>query len=368
MRNALNIYKRKDGRFEGRIPIGYDNNGKIRYKYLYSKNPTELKEKMLSIYSDLSVAGQKSCNKTLKELCIEWLASARLRVKPSSYCCYERLVSKHIITYFDDIAYDELTTPVINAFSEHKLKYGKANGLGGLSAKSVHDILVIMRSVAKYAENEYSYRNPMRNISMPKSESKKTKIFDKNERSGLQNYLQGNLTGSNLGIFLTMYSGLRIGELCALTWNDIDFENSVVHVSKTLQRIADDSKDSKTRLTITTPKSKTSIREIPLPSFVMDVLKQNKGCGYILSCSSKPVEPRTLQNRFKTVLKNCGIHNANFHLLRHTYATVCIESGFDAKTVSELLGHSNVNITLNRYVHSSLEMKRKCVDRLNLVA
>lgn len=168
MRNALNIYKRKDGRFEGRIPIGYDNNGKIRYKYLYSKNPTELKEKMLSIYSDLSVAGQKSYNKTLKELCIEWLASARLRVKPSSYCCYERLVSKHSITYFDDIAYDELTTPVINAFSEHKLKYGKANGLGGLSAKSVHDILVIMRSVAKYAENEYSYRNPMRNISKPK--------------------------------------------------------------------------------------------------------------------------------------------------------------------------------------------------------
>lgn len=368
MRNALNIYKRKDGRFEGRIPIGYDNNGKIKYKYLYSKDSTELKEKMLSIYSDLSVERQKSCDKTLKELCDEWLASARLRVKPSSYCCYERLVNKHIIPYFEDIGYDELTTPVINAFSQHKLKCGKANGLGGLSAKSVHDILVIMRSVAKYAENEYSYRNPMSNISMPKSENKATKIFDKNERSKLQNYLQGNLVESNLGIFLAMYSGLRIGELCALTWDDIDFDNSFVHVSKTLQRISDNSKDSKTRLVITTPKSKTSIRDIPLPSFVMDVLWQNKGCGYILSCSTKPVEPRTLQNRFKTVLKNCGIHNANFHLLRHTYATVCIENGFDAKTVSELLGHSNVNITLNRYVHSSLEMKRRCVDRLNLVA
>ncbi len=163
-----------------------------------------------------------------------------------------------------------------------------------------------------------------------------------------------------------MYSGLRIGELCALTWNDIDFENSVVHVSKTLQRIADDSKDSKTRLTITTPKSKTSIREIPLPSFVMDVLKQNKGCGYILSCSSKPVEPRTLQNRFKTVLKNCGIHNANFHLLRHTYATVCIESGFDAKTVSELLGHSNVNITLNRY-ENQLQLIKTSIEATNIL-
>ncbi len=368
MRNAMNIYKRKDGRFEGRIPLGYDDNGKIKYRYLYAKSLTEIKEKMLCAYADAGSPERIACDKTFKELCEEWLASAKLRVKHSSYCCYEKLINKHVIPYFEDIKYGELGTPIINEFSEYKLKFGKANGFGGLSAKSVHDILVVMRSVAKYAEREYGYRNPMRNISMPKSESKEAEVFNKDERGRLQNYLQSNLTESNLGILLTTYSGLRIGELCALTWNDIDFKNGVVRVSKALQRVPDKSGKGRTALIVTSPKSKTSVRDIPLPAFVLDILKQNERSGYILSGTNKPVEPRTMQNRFKAVLKECGVRSANFHLIRHTYATVCIESGFDAKTVSELLGHSNVNITLNRYVHSSMEMKKKCVAGLNLVA
>lgn len=370
MRNAMNIYKRKDGRFEGRIPIGYDENGKIKYRYLYSKNLSELKEKMLVSYADLSSSSPNKCGKTFKDLCEEWLTSAKLRVKHSSYCCYEKLINKHVIPYFEDIGYDELTTPVINAFTEHKLKYGRTNGFGGLSAKTVHDILVVMRSVAKYAEREYGYRNPMRNTSMLKSETKEAEVFNKDERGRLQNYLQNNLNESNLGVLITMYTGLRIGELCALKWSDIDFENGIVRVSKALQRVSDKLGKGKTKIAITSPKSKNSVRDIPVPTFILDMLKREKKSSelYILSGTSKPMEPRTMQNRFKTVLKNCGIRNANFHLLRHTYATVCIESGFDAKTVSELLGHSNVNITLNRYVHSSMEMKRRCVDRLNLVA
>lgn len=370
MRNTMNIYKRKDGRYEGRIPLGYDKNGKIKYRYLYAKSLSEIKEKMLCAYTDSGSPERGTCDKIFKELCEEWLASAKLRVKHSSYCCYEKLINKHVIPYFGNIGYDELGTPIINEFSEHKLKFGKVNGFGGLSAKSVHDILVVMRSVAKYAEREYGYRNPMQNISMPKSESKEAEVFNRDERGKLQNYLQSNLTESNLGILLTMYSGLRIGELCALTWNDIDFENGVVRVSKALQRVPDKSGKGRTALIVTFPKSKTSVRDIPVPAFVLDILKQNRRSGscYILSGSNKPVEPRTMQNRFKAVLKECGVRNTNFHLIRHTYATVCIESGFDAKTVSELLGHSNVNITLNRYVHSSMEMKKKCVDRLNLVA
>lgn len=219
MRNTMNIYKRKDGRFEGRIPLGYDDKGKIKYRYLYAKSLAEIKEKMLYAYTDSGNPERIVCDKTFKELCEEWLTSAKLRVKYSSYCCYEKLIGKHIIPYFGNIGYDELGTPVINEFSEHKLKFGRVNGFGGLSAKSVHDILVVMRSVAKYAEREYGYRNPMRNISIPKSESKEAEVFDKDERGRLQNYLRSNLTESNLGILLTMYSGLRIGELCALTWN-----------------------------------------------------------------------------------------------------------------------------------------------------
>ncbi len=331
MRNAMNIYKRKDGRFEGRIPIGYDENGKIKYRYLYSKNLSELKEKMLVSYADLSSSSQNKCGKLFKELCKEWLASAKLRVKHSSYCCYEKLINKHVIPYFEDIGYDELTTPIINDFAEHKLKYGRSNGFGELSAKTVHDILVVMRSVAKYTEREYGYRNPMRNTSMPKSETKEAEVFSKDERSRLQSYLQNNLSESNLGILLTMYSGLRIGELCALKWSDIDFENGIVRVSKALQRVSDKSGKGKTRIAITSPKSKTSVRDIPLPFFILDILKQDKRTGglYILSGTSKPMEPRTMQNRFKTVLKNCGIRNANFHLLRHPYVKYTTKNNCD---------------------------------------
>lgn len=165
MRNAMNIYKRKDGRFEGRIPNGYDENGKIKYKYLYSKSLSELKNKMLCEYTTGN-SPQTVPDKKFKDLCFEWLASAKLRVKTSSYYCYEKIIFKHIIPYFEEIEYCNLSTPLLNEFTEHKLKYGRSNGVGGLSAKSVRDILVIMRSVAKYAESEYNYRNPMRNIAV----------------------------------------------------------------------------------------------------------------------------------------------------------------------------------------------------------
>lgn len=156
-----------------------------------------------------------------------------------------------------------------------------------------------MRSVAKYAEREYGYRNPMRNISIPKSESKETEVFDKDERSRLQNYLRSNLTEINLGILMTMYSGLRIGELCALTWNDIDFKNGVVRVSKALQRVPVKSGKGRTALIVTSPKSKTSVRDIPVPAFVLDILKQNERSGYILSGTNKPVEPRAMRTALR---------------------------------------------------------------------
>ena len=256
MRNTMNIYKRKDGRFEGRIPIGYDRNGKIKYRYLYSKNLSELKEKMMISYADLSNSSQNKCGKTFKELCEEWLASAKLRVKHSSYCCYEKLINKHIISYFEDIRYDELTAPVINAFAEHKLKYGRINGFGGLLAKTVHDILAVMRSVAKYAEREYGYRNPMRNTSMPKSETKEPEVFNKDERGRLQSYLQNNLNKSNLGILFTMYSGLRIGELCALKWSELILKTVLYGFPKRYSVFPISRAEVKQRLPLPLPKAK----------------------------------------------------------------------------------------------------------------
>lgn len=370
MRNTMNIYKRKDGRFEGRIPFGRDDSGNLKYRYLYSRNLAELKEKMLYAYTTSEKYSPVVCGKTLQELSLEWLGSAKLRVKESSYFCYEKIVTRHIIPYFKQIKYTELNTPKINAFIEYLLKNGKSNGKGGLSVKTVHDIIAAMRSVAKYAEREYDLRNPMHNLSMPKIEKKNIPVFNENERKILQNYLMINLNNTNIGILLTMYSGMRIGEIGALKWGDIDLKSGIIHISRTIQRIKDKSGNSKTKLVIGTPKSKTSERDIPIPDFLVDILI-SRNCNensFILSGTYNPTEPRTIQNRFKSVLKKCGIRKVNFHLLRHTYATVCIENGFDAKTVSELLGHASVNITLNRYVHSSLDMKKKYVAKLNFVA
>lgn len=343
MRKQMNIYKRKDGRYKGRIPFGRDGSGKLEYKYLYSRK--------------------------LSELCFEWLKSAKLRAKESSYYCYEKLVNKHILSYFKNIKYCDLNTQKINGFIEFLLKQSDRNKKG-LSPKTVRDIIAAMRLVAKYAQQEYGYRNPMHNISMPKIEKSDIEILNKYERSRLQNYLQNNLTSTNLGILLTMYSGMRIGEVCALKWGDINFENGVIHVSKTVQRIKNSDETSKTKVVVGSPKSKTSERDIPIPKFLVGLLKNfsvNKN-GFIMSNTSRPTEPRTIQNRFKSVLKKCGIRSVNFHFLRHTYATVCIENGIDPKTVSELLGHANVNITLNRYVHSNLELKKKYIENLNFTA
>ena len=368
MRNALNIYKRKDGRYEGRIPFGRNDNGSLKYKYFYSRDLNNLKEKMLSAYTSAEKYSEIACTKTISELCSEWLACAKLRVKHSSFCCYERNVRTHIAPFFKNAKYGNLNSVKINSFIEYLIINGNKNG-GGLSAKTIHDIIVLLRSVAKYAETEYGYRNPMRNIITPKQNKRLTSVLDRTERQKLQSHLTNNLNKTNIGILLAMYTGMRIGELCAVMTEDIDIYNGVIHVTKTIQRVTDSTGNSKTRVVVGLPKSKTSERDIPLPKFMIEILKNNICTnGYLLSGTSRPVEPRTMQNRFKTVLKQCGLRNINFHLLRHTYATVCIERGFDAKTVSELLGHSSVQITLNRYMHSSIEIKKRYVENLNLVS
>ena len=202
---------------------------------------------------------------------------------------------------------------------------------------------------------------------MPKQEKHTLNVLTKDERHRIELYLTQNLTATNIAVLLCMFSGLRIGELCGLRWGDIDLDNGTISVSRTVQRI---NKGGRSEVVVGTPKSKSSVRIVPVPKFIVDILKQNKKADgfYIISGKVKPVEPRTMQYRFKSILKACGVRDVNFHLLRHTYATVCIEQGFDPKTLSELLGHADASITLNRYVHSSMHMKRKYVDRLKPAA
>ncbi len=187
------------------------------------------------------------------------------------------------------------------------------------------------------------------------------------ERKRLESYLLHNQNNTNISVLLCLFTGLRIGELCGLKWGDIDFENGTISVQRTVQGIY---KHGKSEVVIGSPKSKSSVRIVPVPDFVLTILKAQRKSDdfYIITGTCKPTEPRTMQNRFNAILNSCNIRNVNFHLLRHTYSTVCIENGFDPKTLSELLGHADASIILNRYVHSSMLMKKNYVSRLKLTA
>ena len=364
-RRGSNIYKRKDGRFEGRVPVGYQENGKIKYKSVYARTLSEVKEKMSDVYSIRQNQPVSAIKLTVREAAEQWLSSAKLRVKESSYANYENIVKKHILPVLGREMIMNLTTGKLNDFINLKLVSGRLNGNGGLSAKSVRDIMTMYRSIENYATREYDIKET--HFTMPKIEKKQTDILTSAERKRLENYLIHNQDKTNISILLCLFTGLRVGELCGLKWEDIDFDNAVLYVKRTVQRV---SKNGKSQIIIGTPKSKTSVRTVPIPVFVLDILRNYRNCGdfYIITGENKPTEPRIMQNRFKSILKLCGIRNVNFHLLRHTYATVCIEKGFDPKTLSELLGHADAAITLNRYCHPSMQIKKDYVSRLSLTA
>ena len=364
-KRGSNIYKRKDGRFEGRIPVGYKENGTLKYKSVYDRTLSGVKEKMAQFYS---VRNERTCSSmklTVREAAAEWLSAAKLRVKPASYANYANTVAKHILPVLGGEYFSGLTTQKLNNFVHSKLQSGRLDGKGGLSAKTVHDIMRVYHSIEQYAAQEYGVKST--HFTMPKTEKKQLDVLNAAERKRLEQHLLGNLTSTNLGILLCLFTGLRVGELCGLTWGDIDFVAGTLSVKRTVQRI---NKRGSSEVIIGSPKSRTSVRIVPIPAFLLDLLLQKKkdGKAFLLSGTMKPVEPRTVQYRFKAVLNICHLRSVPFHLLRHTYATVCIANGFDPKTLSELLGHADASITLNRYVHSSMQMKQQYVSRLSLSA
>lgn len=228
----------------------------------------------------------------------------------------------------------------------------------------------ILRNILQYAE-QHNIVIPCdaRSIHIGRSQKKDLRVLSLDEQKRLCNYLYSDLNGYNLGILLCLFTGMRIGEVCALTWNDISLSEKTIHISKTLQRIQNhNGETTKTRIVITSPKSTCSIRIIPIPENLVTLLVryQTVSTGFFMTNSEcKFIEPRTMQNHFKAVLKECSIAPANYHALRHTFATRCIELGFDIKSLSEILGHASVNITMNRYVHPTLTLKKENMDRLS---
>lgn len=302
----------------------------------------------------------------------EWLRIKKPMVKVSTYVRYKNIVDNHIKPYLGKYSLNQMTTPLLEEFVIHAMTKGRMDGCGGLSAKSISDILVIIKDTFRFAQSYGAPTSCNFDCIRIRKTGKEMRILTRIEEKRLVNILLENINRYKAGILISLYTGIRIGELCALKGKHISLEERTIRIEQTMQRLQrlDDSHKKKTHIIISEPKSSCSKRTIPISDALMTILMsfQTEQDSFFLSGTAQVfVEPRTMQNHFKTVIKNCGIENVTFHSLRHTFATRCVEVGFDVKSLSEILGHSSVKITLDRYVHSSLEQKRKCMEKLQIL-
>ena len=362
-RKGKNIYKRKDGRWEARYIASRGTGGKAKYKSVYGKTYGQADEKRTQALLS-ALTAQKLCEARkglLETVTSDWLES-RNGLKESTVAQYHSLITRHILPYWQGQMIGEINTFHVEQYVSCLLK-------SGLSPKTTADILILLRSIFKYAKKAgYSAVCDFKEIQIPKS-NRSMRVLSQWEQRKLADFLLKNTDYSKLGVLLALYTGLRIGELCSLKWGHIDLKDRVLRVKQTMQRIKNLSGEggTKTKIVITSPKSEKSMREIPIPEFLMPPLQKFAGepNAYILTGSpDKFTEPRTMQKRFKAYLKASGVEDANFHATRHTFATRAVELGFDVKSLSELLGHANVNTTLMLYVHPSFALKREYMDRL----
>lgn len=286
----------------------------------------------------------------------EWLDGIEKNRKYSTYIKYKTIYQCHIQGIFLEDTFPQMT----NGYIQSKIAAVE------LSDSTRHSMLAVIKQTLRYAEKQYGWPMPSITDNFMQNKTHSIEILNRTEQAKLMQFLHRDMDISKAGIFLCLSTGLRLGEICSLKWGDIDPERRLLHVNRTVQRIKSMEGPSKTVLLETSPKSVFSNREIPIPDTLLTLLMAFKKNGqeYIL-CQNKPMEPRTYQNHFKRYLGQIRIPEYNFHALRHTFATNCIDSGMDIKSLSEILGHSNVQITLDRYVHPSMDTKRKYIDALS---
>lgn len=295
---------------------------------------------------------------SFEQIAMEWLEYKKISIKESTYCNYLFIIEKYLNAEFKGKYIDKI----------QNYNYYIQGWLKKLSAKTVRDIINVLKSILRYYEDEYNSILQVKRINLPKLEKTRLKILNKKEKLKLEKYCINQYTLKTLGIIVCLNTGMRVGEICSLKWKNIDLDDRKIYVDKTLQRVYNKNKKH-TNLIIDQPKTECSIRSIPINQKLYAILrplrKKYKDEDYFLSGKSKEiVEPRNYQYTFKSILKECKIKPYKFHILRHTFATNCIEVGMDAKSLSEILGHSDVNVTLGIYVHSSDKIKKKYLERL----
>ena len=360
-----NIYKRKDGRWEGRYIAEKKPNGKALYRSVYGKTYREVKDKLQQQYrhSKKCIAAERGM--TVKSLMDCWLSANAASLKQSSYQRFRFLIEKHIAPQIGEIKLNCLTAETFNSYREYLLAKGRLDGKGGLSPKTTNDIMGIIRSGMKLLSSEYDTANSiLESIKQPSVKLRPVDVLSPNETKSITHEILTNPKIANIAILLSLETGIRLGEVCALKWSDFDLNEGLVHICRTAVRI---NYGGKTVLTLQTPKSEASERTVPLTARLIMLLCTakvgKKDNTFILTGDrSMPMEPRTMQYRFTSLLKKLEIRRRGYHVTRHSFATRCIEKGVDSKTLSEILGHSDVKTTLQMYVHPSINMKRYSVE------
>lgn len=366
------IYKRKDEHWEGRHHNGSDKNGKAIYRLMCEKNRDDVRIKR-NICKKAGASGVSGQNGTVlfKDAVYMWGKMNLNRNKGATKMKYENLINKHILPELGNYKLSEINSLMLSDFMNNKLNCGRIDCSGGLSPSYVRSIMLIVLKVIDFAVGEEMCSPLKTKLHKPSIEKNELEILDIPSQVRLENRLIMNPNETNLGILISLNMGLRISEVCALKWTDIDLKKAILHVRSTVARVKNNDYDTVTKLIIDKPKTKSSLRDIPIPKRIMKVLislYENRKSDYVISDKEGFVSPRTYEYRFHRVLDECDLPSVNYHVLRHTFATRCIEFGVDVKTLSEILGHANVSITLNTYVHSSMERKREQLEKLARVS
>lgn len=285
-----------------------------------------------------------------------WLENKKYIVKESTYCYYYSLVNNHINPYFNDLICSKINKLVISNYVNSIYIKNKQT-----SKKTLKDILVVLKQILKLANIKYE-------VPLPRVVKKEVKIFSVEEQIKFEKNTNVTDDPVKFCMYLCLYTGLRIGEICALKWENIDLEKGIIYVSKTMIRVKNLDKNSKnkTKIILSDAKTSNSVRIIPLPDKIISTLRMYKASSnsFLITGTSKYMEPRLYHNKFKKLLNDIKIGDYKFHTLRHTFASNCIKKGFDPKTLSEILGHSDIRLTLSLYVHSDIELKRSMMEKL----
>lgn len=352
-RRGENIYKRRDGRWEGRILIN------SKYHSVYARSYSDVKQKLRS-YSVKPMNDKQKEQNSVSDYATQWLAAVKLKCKASTHNKYSNICKNHINPLIGNHRMSDLSSATIEEMLEKR---------SGLAPKTRSDILCVVKMVISYAQQcrcNSQINLKALAIRIPKSSMR---VLSLSEQEKLNEHLIYENSLRSVGVLLALSTGIRIGELCALQRKDISFENGLLHISATMQRIQVDDEKTRTKIIISEPKSACSIRDIPLSEqhirFFRQYYENMPESAFLLSGEiGRFVEPVTLRYYFGKITGACELENVHFHTLRHTFATRCVEAGVEIKTLSEILGHENVKITLDRYVHSSAEFKRDNMEKL----